>query len=184
MRGRRARMVLVVLLLVALTLIAVDLRSGKSGSLRRIGSDVFGPIENGVSSVFRPVGSWFSGLAHLNGYKSDNDKLRSQVKALRGELAQRQADQQNYQRLLAANNLAAKGSFRIVSANVVSLEPGGLNLRWTLSIDAGSLDGIKLVDTVINGDGLVGRVIRVSRTSATVLLAMDKGFRAGVFLNA
>lgn len=184
MRGRRARLLLVVLLLVALTLIAIDLRSGKSGTLRRIGSDVFGPIENGVSAVFRPVGSWFSGLVHLNSYKSENDQLRSEVKSLRGQLAQGRADRQNYERLLAANNLAARGTFKVVSAHVTSLSTGGLNLRWTLAIDVGSVDGIKVDQTVIDGDGLVGRVIRVSRTSSTVLLAMDRAFKAGVFLDA
>lgn len=184
MRGRRSRLVLVVLLLVALTLIAIDLRSGRSGTLRRIGSNVFGPIENGLSDAFRPVGSWFSGLVHLNSYKSENDKLRNQVKTLRGQLQQQHADEQNYQQLLAANHLAAKGSFHIVPAHVVSLSPGGLNLKWTIAIDAGSADGIHLDQTVIDGDGLVGRVVKVSPRSATVLLAMDKGFAAGVFVES
>lgn len=184
MRGRRSRLVLVVLLLIALTLIAIDLRSGKTGTLRKAGSAVLGPIENGLSSAFRPVGSWFSGLVHLNSYKSENDKLRSEVQTLRNEVQQQRADEQNYQRLLAANHLAGRGRFRIVTAHVVSLSPGGLNLKWTIAIDAGTADGIRLDQTVVDADGLVGRVIRASRTSSTVLLAMDKDFAAGVFIES
>lgn len=184
MRGRRARLVLIVLLLTALTLIAIDLRSGKTGSLRRIGSEVFGPVANGVSSVFRPVGSWFSGLVHLSSYQSDNEQLRGEIKGLRNKLEQQRADEQNYRQLLAANNLAGKGSFKVVTAHVVSLSPGGLNLRWTLSLDVGAAAGIRVDQTVIDGDGLVGRVTQVSQDSSTVLLAMDKSFSVGVFVES
>jgi rod shape-determining protein MreC len=42
-----------------------------------------------------------------------------------------------------------------------------------VTIDAGSDAGIHPDLTVINNDGLVGRVLRVTRTTATVLLIVD-----------
>ena len=43
----------------------------------------------------------------------------------------------------------------------------------TVTIDAGSAAGIHPDMTVLNNDGLVGRVLRVTRTTATVLLIVD-----------
>ena len=40
-------------------------------------------------------------------------------------------------------------------------------------------DGIKVDQTVINGDGLVGRVIEVGPTTATILLLTDPTFTVG-----
>jgi rod shape-determining protein MreC len=43
----------------------------------------------------------------------------------------------------------------------------------TVTIDAGSAAGIRPDQTVLDADGLVGRVLRVTRTTATVLLIVD-----------
>ncbi len=43
----------------------------------------------------------------------------------------------------------------------------------TVTIDAGSAAGIRPDMTVLNNDGLVGRILRVTRTTATVLLILD-----------
>jgi rod shape-determining protein MreC len=43
----------------------------------------------------------------------------------------------------------------------------------TITIDAGSRAGVTPDMTVVNNDGLVGRVLRVTRTTATVLLILD-----------
>ena len=43
----------------------------------------------------------------------------------------------------------------------------------TVTIDAGSDAGVTPDLTVLNNDGLVGRVLRVTRTTATVLLIVD-----------
>ncbi len=175
---------LVVLLLVALSLITLDFRSGSSGVFRNIGSSVFGPIENGLSDVFRPVGSWFSGLAHLSSYKTENDKLRSEVDALRNQLAQSAADERAFHQLQQVDGLANRGGFKVVHATVTTVSAGGLGLQWTAAINAGSLDGIRPEETVITGSGLLGKTIRVSRTSSTILLAIDPSFAAGCFIES
>jgi rod shape-determining protein MreC len=43
----------------------------------------------------------------------------------------------------------------------------------TVTIDAGSKAGVHPDQTVLNDDGLVGRVLRVTPTTATVLLVVD-----------
>ena len=52
----------------------------------------------------------------------------------------------------------------------------------TVTIDAGSRDGLKTDMTVLNGQGLVGRITSVGATSATVLLLPDPRFTVGARL--
>jgi rod shape-determining protein MreC len=43
----------------------------------------------------------------------------------------------------------------------------------TVTIDAGTSSGVRKDMTVLNSDGLVGRVVRATRSNATVLLIVD-----------
>jgi rod shape-determining protein MreC len=60
----------------------------------------------------------------------------------------------------------------VVPAHVVAYGPAQSFSR-TVTIDAGSAAGIRPDQTVLDADGLVGRVLRVTRTTATVLLIVD-----------
>src|SRR5690606_22733176 len=68
----------------------------------------------------------------------------------------------------AAGNLG----YALVPARVVGLGPSQ-SFSNTVTIDAGSRAGLSPDMTVVNNDGLVGRVLRVTRTTATVLLVID-----------
>ncbi len=74
---------------------------------------------------------------------------------------------------------ATRGGYRVLPARVTAIGPDG-GFDWTVTLDAGSADGIKVDQTVIAGADLVGRVISVSSSSATVLLAADPGSGVGV----
>ena len=181
--SRRARVVLAVLLLTAFTLITLDYRSGGGGPLRRIANAVFGPIENAVGDVARPIGSFFSGLGHLSSYKSDNAKLRKDVAELRAQLRLTDAERARLadeEKLLHLDQIA---QFRIVAAHV-SAVGSSLDFESTATIDVGSRDGITPDMTVIDGDGLVGKTLSVGPTTTTVLLANDVQFSAGARLES
>ena len=53
-----------------------------------------------------------------------------------------------------------------------------------VTLDAGSRDGVKPELTVLSGQGLVGRVVRVGPTTCDVLLLTDPTFSVGVRLEA
>ncbi len=57
-------------------------------------------------------------------------------------------------------------------AQVVAFGPTQ-GFAWTITIDAGSTDGVKLDQNVVNGQGLVGRVIRVGPATSVVALLVD-----------
>lgn len=181
--SRRARLILVTLVLTAFTLITLDFRTGGGGPLRALGNAVFGPIERGVAAVTNPIGSFFSGLGHLSSYKADNAKLARRNQLLEQQLrstaatAGRLADEE---RLL---DLAGRARFRIVAAQVVAVG-SSLGFEWTATIDVGSRDGIQRDQSVIDGDGLVGRTLAVGPTTSTILLGNDPNFTAGARLES
>jgi rod shape-determining protein MreC len=180
---RRARLVLTILLLLAFTLITLDFRSGALSGGRSVGSDIFGPIENTVDDVVHPIGSWFSSLGRLGSYKGENQKLERELAAANRQL--RLGATQRSQLLQARKllHLAGKAQYRIVPAQVVAYG-GADGFDYTVTINRGSDNGIATQETVINGDGLVGRTTVVSQHSATIQLADDPTFQAGVKLSA
>src|SRR3954447_4279668 len=118
--NRRARLILAMLLLTAFTLITLDYRSGGGGPLRSIGNAVFGPVERAANAVAHPIGSFFSGLGHLNGYKSKNARLTKENDRLRQQLRLTDADRAHLAAAEKLLNLAGQAQFRIVAARVVS----------------------------------------------------------------
>lgn len=57
-------------------------------------------------------------------------------------------------------------------AQVIAVGPAQ-GFAWTVTIDAGSRDGVERDMSVISGAGLVGRTIDVGPTTSTVLLIVD-----------
>jgi rod shape-determining protein MreC len=179
--GRRARLVLTLLLLSAFTLITLDYRSGALGGVRRAASTVFGPIEDGVDHVVHPIGSWFSSLGHLGSYKHENQDLHRRIAELQTQLRMSAVERQEYLQEQNLLHLAGLGQFTSVAARVTAYG-AAFGFESTIEINRGSVNGIRKNLTVISGAGLVGRVVDVGRTTATVQLANDSAFTAGTRL--
>jgi rod shape-determining protein MreC len=178
--SRRTRLVLGVLLAVALALITLDARNSSAApvrGLRSFGGVIFGSAENVASAVGRPVAGFFSSVGSASHSQATIRSLQREVVQLRGELSQARlgkADEAQLQQLL---QLAGRGRYRVVPANVIAAGPA---YQDAVTIDAGSADGIKTGETVLNGTGFVGVVTSVSSNVCTVLLATDGSSRVGV----
>src|SRR3954453_13751674 len=179
--SRRARLVLALLLLTAFTLITLDYRAGSGGPLRAIGNALFAPRARAHSAVARPVGSFFSSLGNLSGYKSTNNRLRKENQRLREQLRLTDGERAHLTSAEKLLDLAGRAQFKIVPAQVVAVE-GALGFEWTATIDVGSRDGVRSNMTVVSGDGLVGKTVHVGPTTSTVLLGQDPNFTAGARL--
>ncbi len=177
---RRTRLVLAVLLIAALALITVDARNSAAGpvrGLRSLGGLLFGSAESVASGVTQPVAGFLDNVGNAAHAQATIGSLQRQVVQLRGELDQARlgkADEAQLQQLL---QLAGRGRYRIVAANVIAAGPAYEN---TVTINAGSADGLKPEETVLNGAGLVGTVTSVSSNTATVLLDTDAASTVGV----
>jgi rod shape-determining protein MreC len=182
LRGsRRTRLTLVLLLLTAFTLTALDYNTAQSGplaALRRGIDTVFGPVQKAVGSAASSVGNALGGLPRLGSYQSDNRKLRQENADLKGRIAAQAGLQCRYDELAALMNFAQKTGTKPLAAHVVGVGSSA-EFEWTVTLDVGSMDGVKAGMAVVNGYGLVGRTITVSRATTVVLLVNDPKSEVG-----
>ncbi len=176
---RRIRILIGILLFVALLLITLDVRGGGDGVLDRLrgtATGVLQPVQDGFSTLVRPLGTATDGVRELFSLRSDNAELRERVEDLeerRRVVADLERENRELQGLL---DLEERLQFETVAARTVALAPS--SFEWTITIDVGSNDGVARDMPVIAGPGLVGRVIQVTPSAARVLLAIDPNFSA------
>ncbi|QMU75529.1 rod shape-determining protein MreC [Streptacidiphilus sp. PB12-B1b] len=181
---RESRLLLVLLVAVAFALITVDIRGGADSPLsgaRNAAAALLGPVENRVSGAVQPVADTVRTLResgtsgdHIRALEQQNALLKQQVSS--SDLAQSRTTELS--RLLGE---AGTGQYTIEAAQVVAIG-AAQGFSWTVTIDVGSHQGIQRDMTVINGDGLVGRVTTVGPDTSTVLLATDPEFGVGTRL--
>ena len=173
---RPSRSVLVLLLLASFTLITLDVRGGDDSPvapLRSVAGDVFGPVEEVTATVVRPfqaVPEFFTTTASLRG---EVERLEAENATLRGELATTDVARNRAAELDGLLRTAGDTGYALVPARVVAHGPAQSFSR-TVTIDAGTSSGVHADMTVLNNRGLVGRVIRADRSTATVLLIVDR----------
>lgn len=178
---RESRLLLILLVAIAFALITVDIRGGDASPLngaRDAAASLFGPVERAVAGAVNPVGDAVRALrdsgtheARVRTLERENAELKARI-ASSDLAATRSAE---LDKLLGA---AGAGQYTIKAAQVVAIG-AAQGFSWTVTIDVGSEDGIQRDETVINGDGLVGRVTTVGPTTSTVLLANDPQFSVG-----
>ena len=173
--NRRTRVVLAAALVVALALITISYRGGGTNSGSGAGNAIFGPVERVAGDVTSPIAGFFHAATHDDA--SEIAHLQEQNDALRAELSKDQLSAAEDKQLQQLLQLDAKGGYKIVAASVIA---AGGNYSDTVTIDAGSSDGITANETVLNGDGLVGVVTSVGQDTATVELATDATATVGV----
>lgn len=175
---RRTRVVLAILLALALALIASDYLGG-SASLRSIGGAVFGTAERGLSSVFRPIAGFVERSAGPAGSGPRVQALERELIRLRAQLSSEQLGRREYAQLVRLLRVPRPGGYRIVAANVIGV---GQGYDQAVTISAGSSDGVRSQETVLDASGLVGTVTSVSPWTCTVRLATAATAVAGVRL--
>ncbi|GAX50160.1 MULTISPECIES: rod shape-determining protein MreC [Streptomyces] len=183
---RESRLLLVLLIAIAFALITVDIRGGQDSPVqgaRQAAATVFGPIENGVSSAVDPVGNAIAAVRDSDSRHDRIAQLEHDNTALKAKLG---SDDRNRSRLNQLDKMlktAGAGQYGIKGAEVIAIG-AAQGFSWTVTIDVGSNDGIQRDMTVLNGDGLVGRVTTVGPDTATVLLANDPDFTVGTRMEA
>jgi rod shape-determining protein MreC len=174
--SRRTRVVLGVLLLIALALITLDFRDGGASPPRNLGGEIFGPIERVTNDITNPVSSLFDSITGGPSSQGTIANLQQENASLRAQLSAAQLNKSESRQLAQLLRIDA-GAYRIVAASVIA---AGGDYSDTVTLNAGSSDGIKTDETVLNGSGLVGEVTQVSLDTCTVVLASDASSIVGV----
>nr|WP_217422855.1 rod shape-determining protein MreC [Streptomyces sp. 8P21H-1] len=174
-------MLLVLLIAIAFALITVDIRGGEDSPVdgaRRGAATVFGPIEDGVATAVDPVGNAIQAVRDSGDRHDRVTRLERENAELKAKLGSDERNRSRGAQLDKMLRTAGAGRYGIKGAEVIAIG-AAQGFSWTVTIDAGANDGIERDMTVLNGDGLVGRVTTVGPNTATVLLANDPDFTVG-----
>ncbi|HMC70043.1 MAG TPA: rod shape-determining protein MreC, partial [Mycobacteriales bacterium] len=172
---------LLLLVLTAITLVTLDERGDGSATFNKVKgwvTDTIAPVQSAVGDTLQPVGDFFAGALHYGDLKRENADLRNQLAAQSGARLQAQDALRENQALKDLQKLDFVGDVPTVSAEVVSTTASNFDL--TVELDRGTDDGIAANMPVVASAGLVGRVVRVSRSRSTVLLLTDPGSSVGI----
>jgi rod shape-determining protein MreC len=168
-RQRRAAVALAV---VALLFATFDVVGAPFAGARSGVQGFFGGLYRGTDSVLGPARTWVAELPHLNTDRATIADQRAQIAALQRANTTRGENTTTAAEVARLQLQANRGGYRVLPAHVIAIGPAG-SFDWTVVLDAGSRDGVRIDQTVISGPNLVGRIVRVSASSATVLLAAD-----------
>ena len=178
--GNRSRLLLIILLVTSLFLVTLDLRGvSLTKSSRSITQSVLAPVQKGVSTVFSPIGRFFSDIKNFGNTKDELDKVKIANSLLKAQLAKVADNKGALNQLKGLLNLAGQGGYKIIPARVIG-RGSSASFSQTITIDAGTSDGISVNQTVISQNGLIGVVKVVTPNSAIILLISDPSFKVGV----
>ncbi len=179
-RGGRSRVTLVFLVLLSITLITLDFRgdSGIIDTIRDGATDALAPVRDVADGAFSPFADAFNGVTGYGDVSEENERLKARVAELEGQALQGEAGRQELEEALELLGVDFIGDIPTVAARVVGAPVS--NFEQTIELDKGGDDGIDVDMPVVSGDGLVGRVVQVSRSRAMVRLIPDPGSTVGV----
>lgn len=178
--NNRSRLLLVILLVTSLFLITLDLRGVSiTKNSRSATQSLLAPVQRGVSDFFSPVGNFFSDIKNFGKTKAELKDLKSENAKLRKKVIFNKDTSGQLKKLEGVLDLAGRGGYKVVSARVIG-KGSSSTFSQTITIDAGTNDGVKKDMTVMGELGLVGVIKSATSTSSIVLLMNDPTFRIGV----
>lgn len=158
-------------LALAVTLIVLDHRGGWLHQSRQQASLVVGPLIAVAGWPGRMAERLRDDAGTLGQLGAENRRLRNELLVNHARMARMTTVVADNARLRTLLDAAQRGSLDVQLAPVldVDLDPS----RQRLVLDAGSRDGVRIGQSVIDAGGLLGQVINVTPMHATVLLLTD-----------
>ena len=181
---RRTRVLLALLLVTSISLVVIDHRAAGDSPLdgvRSVAAAVFGPVEQVAAAIASPISDAVDGVSSIGDDADEVDRLRKRNEELTRRLRTSELDRKRAGQLDSLLRVAGAGRYRVLPAQVIAIG-SAQSFSWTVTIDAGTRDGVHPDMTVLDGDGLVGRVKTAGPTTATVLLVVDPDSSVGVRL--
>ena len=178
-RALRRRIVVAILVVLSVALLTVYFREPSNGPVHKAQAaamHVVAPLQSGTARVIKPFRDGWNWASELFSAQSQNRALRTQVQQLRSQLAQELVAQQQDAELRSMQHMRDSSVFpkgaRFAQARVIARS----TTAWysTVTVDAGTDQGVRVNDAVVNGQGLVGRVSVVTPDASEVTLITDQ----------
>lgn len=180
-KGVRIAIALIIVLAVVFVSAAI-MDSGASaadGTVRTL----TGPAEKALTWVVRQLEGVYGYMFKYDSLKAENDELRARIAEMEDEVRRSEATNEentHLRELLKLSDVHPEYDFEMASIT------SWTSSSWSSSfiINRGSRAGIELYDSVITEEGfLVGQVVEVTGTTATVRTIIDPSTRIGAYID-
>ncbi len=138
------------------------------------------PLEKGILWLQSGVGNLWRNYFYLRGVRQENRDLKQEIERLRIEQVRLSEDAEQAHRLQALLGFKEQFISQTLAAQVIG--SSGSEQSRSVYIDKGARDGIKPDMAVITADGVVGKVLRVFKSTSQVLLINDQTSGVGAIL--
>ena len=170
----RHRRLVLTLLAIFLLLFTIGLTRGQRATAtwpERLFGDLLSPVQGSVARATAALEAVWRGLADISRLRAENQSLKKEneaLVALQGQLAEIKAENERLRRLVS---FATSSGYRTIAARVIGRDVDS----WfnQVVVDRGARDGLAPNLVVVTDQGIVGRVLRVTSRTATVLLLTD-----------
>ena len=138
------------------------------------------PFQYGFRAINDGVSGFFSYFTDKEALQQENEALKQQLSQLNSELTQMDEISMENVRLRELLNYKeeTRGQYNLQLAGIIA--ENNTNLQHTITLDKGSNDGVKTGMTVMNHNGLIGRITAVMPDSSEVMLLPDRESAIGV----
>lgn len=139
------------------------------------------PLEKALNWVQTSSGGLWHNYFYLRGVRAENRQLKQEIERMRLEQVRISQDADQARRLQALLGFKEQFISQTMAAQVIG--SSGSELSRSVYIDKGARDGIKPDMAVITKDGIVGKILRVYRSTSLVLLIDDQTSGVGSILD-
>ncbi len=142
---------------------------------------VITPIQNIVTTIAEKSGNFVAVFSDHDKLKEENERLNDEVNALSQALREAQQYRLENEELKSALGIKSQNpDFKFCSALVVASEQSGYSYMVTLN--KGSVDGIKKRDMVISNGAVAGYVSELGTTWCKVTTILDSSCEIGAII--
>ncbi len=170
----RNRPLVVTVITTIILLVLLILTAGKNNmsGTESIAGSILSPVQSALYSATDAISNFFSRVFASGDLQTENAELKARVAELEGQLQDYENIKAENKRLAALLNFdTTDQNFEMVTARVIFNGDG----VWfnTMVLNKGMADGIEIDMPVVNGDGLVGRVVDVGANWCRVMTIID-----------
>lgn len=166
-----------IILLILIVIIAVSYgNSGSSSPLGRGIKTVLTTIQEPFAKAGKGIGTAFKGIVQFKAITRENEALKDEIARLNNEIINLKLSEEELQLLqslsTALNYENVRNYYNYITGDVIAMD--GSNWFNIFTVNLGSKDGVKRDTVVINGQGLIGRVMEVGSNWAKVISIIDE----------
>ncbi|MBQ7456055.1 MAG: rod shape-determining protein MreC [Desulfovibrio sp.] len=146
-----------------------------------IGLEIGGNILEPVRSLQDTLGSFWTNYVDLVAVREENEALKAHVATLESRLLATSEDLAELKRLRMLLQIPVDKGVKTLGARVLSGQIGPNAVLESITINRGYATGGRPGTPLVSGRGLIGRVLRASAHSASVLLITDPSSNIAVY---